>query len=44
MVFMRILELRGAISTHYIFIFAPLACLMRDLAQGAAQKNPWAST
>ena len=37
---MRILELQRAISAHYTFFFAPLACVMRDFAQGAAQKNP----
>ena len=38
---MCFLELQRAILVHNIFIFAPLASLMRNLAQGAAQKNPW---
>ena len=37
---MQFLEHWRAISMHYIFIFAPLACLMYNLAQGTAQKNP----
>ena len=41
---MCFLELQRAILVHYIFFFAPLASVMRDLAQGAAQKNPCSVT
>ena len=37
---MHFLELKRAILVHYTFFFVPLACVTRDLAQGAAQKNP----
>ena len=33
-------ELQRAILVHYTFFFVPLACEMRDLAEGAVQKNP----
>ena len=38
---MRFLELQRAILAHYIFFFAPLSSVMRNLAQGTAQQNPW---